>query len=306
MKHPLALALAVALTATAPTYAKTPKADTAVSAQAANPFSADSPLSLHYPQFDKIKDSDFAPAFDAGMAQQLKEIDAIANNPAKPTFDNTILELEKSGRTLNRAVTVFFNLVGTDTNPTPREAAGRLRAEVLRAPRRHQPQRQAVRPREGAARQPHLAGPGPAGRAPGRALLHRFRPRRRQPVRHRQGAPEADQLRAGRAGHQVQPERAGRGQRLGHRRRHEGRAGRLLRRADRRCRRGRQGPQAGRQVRHRAAQHHRPAAGVVADQPRPARAHPQGVGRPRQPRQHLRQHRASSPRSPRCAPSARR
>lgn len=118
MKHPLALALAVALAATAPTYAKTPKADTAVSAQAANPFFADSPLSLHYPQFDKIKDGDFAPAFDAGMAEQLKEIDAIANNPAKPTFENTILELEKSGRTVTRATTVFFNLVGTDTNPT--------------------------------------------------------------------------------------------------------------------------------------------------------------------------------------------
>ena len=63
-----------------------PKADTTVScashANSANPFFADSPLPLHYPQFDKIKDSDFAPAFDAGMAEQLKEIDAIANNAA--------------------------------------------------------------------------------------------------------------------------------------------------------------------------------------------------------------------------------
>lgn len=123
MKHPLALALAVALSATAPTYAKTPKADTSVSAQAqqpnsVNPFFSDSPLPLHYPQFDKIKDADFAPAFDAGMAEQLKEIDAIANSTAKPTFDNTIIAMEKSGRTLGRATTVFFNLVGTDTNPT--------------------------------------------------------------------------------------------------------------------------------------------------------------------------------------------
>ncbi|RPE81862.1 M3 family metallopeptidase [Vulcaniibacterium tengchongense] len=121
MKHPLVLALAVALSATAPTYAQSPaKADKAVSAQpqAANPFFSDSPLPLHYPQFDKIKDSDFAPAFDAGMAEQLKEIDAIADNPEPPTFDNTILAMEKSGRTLSRAVTVFFNLVGTDTNPT--------------------------------------------------------------------------------------------------------------------------------------------------------------------------------------------
>ena len=129
MKHPLALALAVAIAATAPTYAKTPKQGTAVSAQAdaakgINPFFADSTLPLHYPQFDKIKDSDFAPAFDAGMAQQLKEIDAIANNAEKPTFENTIIAMENSGRTLGRATTVFFNLVGTDTNPTREKLQG--------------------------------------------------------------------------------------------------------------------------------------------------------------------------------------
>jgi len=129
MKHPLALALAVAIAATAPTYAKTPKQGTAVSAQAdaakgANPFFADSTLPLHYPQFDKIKDADFAPAFDAGMAQQLKEMDAIANNAQKPTFENTIIAMENSGRTLGRATTVFFNLVGTDTNPTREKLQG--------------------------------------------------------------------------------------------------------------------------------------------------------------------------------------
>jgi hypothetical protein len=58
--------------------AATPAAST--TAQQANPFFAESPLPLHFPQFDKIKDSDFAPAFDAGMAQQLKEVEAIANN----------------------------------------------------------------------------------------------------------------------------------------------------------------------------------------------------------------------------------
>ncbi|WP_206858923.1 M3 family metallopeptidase [Lysobacter changpingensis] len=129
MKHPLALALAVAIAATAPTYAKTPKQGTAVSAQAdaakgTNPFFADSPLPLHYPQFDQIKDSDFGPAFDAGMAQQLKEIDAIANNAEKPTFQNTIIAMENSGRTLARATTVFFNLVGTDTNPAREKLQG--------------------------------------------------------------------------------------------------------------------------------------------------------------------------------------
>ena len=121
MKHPLALALSIALTATAPAYAK--KAEPAHAAVSnpqlqANPFFADSPLPLHYPQFDKITDDGFAPAFDRGMAEQLKEVEAIANNPKKPTFDNTIVALEKSGRTLSRAITVFSNLVSADTNPT--------------------------------------------------------------------------------------------------------------------------------------------------------------------------------------------
>jgi peptidyl-dipeptidase Dcp len=88
----------------------------AQAAQAPNPFAADSPLPLHYPQFDRIKDSDFAPAFDAGMAEQLKEVAVIANNHKAPTFDNTIVALEKSGRLLDRANTVFQLLVGADTN----------------------------------------------------------------------------------------------------------------------------------------------------------------------------------------------
>jgi len=118
----LALALALALGTTMPAYAQT--TPTAAS-PAANPFASESPLPLHYPQFDKIKDSDFAPAFDAGMAQQLKEVQAIADNPAKPTFDNTIIAMEKSGQELDRATTVFFNLVGADTNP----AREKLRSE---------------------------------------------------------------------------------------------------------------------------------------------------------------------------------
>lgn len=81
-----------------------------------NPFFAPSPLPLHYPQFDKIRDSDFAPAFDRGMAEHLKEIDAIANDPAEPTFENTIVALERSGVVLERAQIVFQNLIGADTN----------------------------------------------------------------------------------------------------------------------------------------------------------------------------------------------
>jgi peptidyl-dipeptidase Dcp len=130
-KHSLAAALAAALALQAATAAAqpAPTQDPAVpadqAAMQANPFFADSPLPLHYPQFDRIHDSDFAPAFDRGMADELAEVRAIADNPAPATFENTIVALERSGRTLNRAQSVFFNLVGADTNP----AREKLRAE---------------------------------------------------------------------------------------------------------------------------------------------------------------------------------
>jgi peptidyl-dipeptidase Dcp len=95
----------------------------------ANPFAADSSLPLNYPPFDRIRDADFAPAFDAGMAAQLREIERIASDPAAPTFDNTVVALERSGRVLDRATTVFFALVAADTN----ETRNRLRSQY--APR---------------------------------------------------------------------------------------------------------------------------------------------------------------------------
>ena len=82
-----------------------------------NPLLIDSPLPLHYPQFDKLRDEHFAPALDQGMAEQLAEIQAIADNPAAPTFDNTIVAWEKSGRLLSRATTLLFSLLGADANP---------------------------------------------------------------------------------------------------------------------------------------------------------------------------------------------
>jgi hypothetical protein len=109
MKHRLALAVAIALaSATAPALAQTStQAPAAMNKEAvnnqANPLFADSPLPLHYPQFDKITDSDFAPAFDRGMAEHLQEINAIANARSAPTFENTIVPMEKSGQLLTRA-----------------------------------------------------------------------------------------------------------------------------------------------------------------------------------------------------------
>ncbi|HWA30860.1 MAG TPA: M3 family metallopeptidase, partial [Rhizomicrobium sp.] len=83
---------------------------------AANPFDQPSTLPLQAPMFDKIKDSDYLPAFEKGMKEQLAEIDAIANDKAAPTFDNTIVAMEKSGRMLDRVSSTFFNIVSANTD----------------------------------------------------------------------------------------------------------------------------------------------------------------------------------------------
>lgn len=59
------------------------------------------------PAFDKVKVTDFKPALEAAMAENLAEINAIANNPAAPTFENTMVALERSGQTLTRVNTVY-------------------------------------------------------------------------------------------------------------------------------------------------------------------------------------------------------
>ncbi|HJT16893.1 MAG TPA: M3 family metallopeptidase, partial [Thermoanaerobaculia bacterium] len=87
-------------------------------AQTTNPFSAPSPLLFQAPQFDRITDADFQPAIEEGMKQHLAEIEAIANNPDPPTFDNTIVAMEKSGELLSRVQRVFGALSQSNTNPT--------------------------------------------------------------------------------------------------------------------------------------------------------------------------------------------
>ena len=82
-----------------------------------NPLMTESALPFHYPAFDKIKDNDFAPAIEAGMQEQLKEIEPIANSSEKPTLENTVVALERTGRLLDRAETTFSNLNSCNTNP---------------------------------------------------------------------------------------------------------------------------------------------------------------------------------------------
>lgn len=90
----------------------------ALPAQSANPLLVPSPLPYQLPPFEQIKDEHFAPAFEQGMAEELKEVEAIANNPAKPTFENTIVALERTGELLGRASRAFGILTGAFTNPT--------------------------------------------------------------------------------------------------------------------------------------------------------------------------------------------
>ncbi|MFT6101144.1 MAG: peptidyl-dipeptidase Dcp [Arenicella sp.] len=90
--------------------------DTSAETDAANPFYQDSSLYLQFPAFDKISNSDYAPAFEKGMAENLVEIEAIANNPEAATFENTMIAMEKGGQTLSRVASVFFALSSANTN----------------------------------------------------------------------------------------------------------------------------------------------------------------------------------------------
>ena len=98
----------------------------------ANPFYKPSALPFQAPPFDKIKDSDYQPAIEAGMAEQLKEVRAIADNPAAGTFENTIVAMEKTGALFQRAMAAFNGVTGANTNPVlekvQREEAPKLAA----------------------------------------------------------------------------------------------------------------------------------------------------------------------------------
>jgi len=125
-------ALVLMACAQAPMTPMTPPAPTPAVRQAAGPFAAPSTLAYGLPDFHAIKDSDFLPAFEAGMAEQRLEVSAIAQNPQAPTFDNTLVALERSGQLLDRVRKVFFNYTSSISNPTlekvEKEMAPRLAA----------------------------------------------------------------------------------------------------------------------------------------------------------------------------------
>ncbi|KFN47378.1 M3 family metallopeptidase [Arenimonas composti] len=118
---PLALAIALAVggcqqPAGEASAAPTTAADAATDAVTENPFFAPSTLQYQFPRFDLIRDEHYQPALERGMAEQIAEVRAIADNPEAPSFDNTIVAMENSGALLNRVGAVFFNLAGAHTN----------------------------------------------------------------------------------------------------------------------------------------------------------------------------------------------
>ena len=84
---------------------------------AENPFFAPSDLPYQLPPFERIREEHYLPAFERGMAEQLAEVEAIASADEEPTFENTIVALERSGRLLDRVSAVFFNKTSADTDP---------------------------------------------------------------------------------------------------------------------------------------------------------------------------------------------
>ena len=141
----LAAAGTIAACANTPQAAETAAAETATDAEMArdtvaaepeapkipvattpNPLLQTSTLPYELPPFDKIEDGHFMPAFEAGMAEQLAEIRAIVVVKSMPTFENTILAMERSGATLGNVSRIFFNLNGADTNPARQAIASQI------------------------------------------------------------------------------------------------------------------------------------------------------------------------------------
>lgn len=93
-----------------------PEKNSMSSTEGGNPFAELSTLPFHAPPFDRIKDADYAPAFETSMRDHLVEVDAIAAQTAAPTFDNTIVALEKAGQMLRRVSQAFNAVTGANTN----------------------------------------------------------------------------------------------------------------------------------------------------------------------------------------------
>ena len=120
MIRSILLATAALAAVSAPAFSTPRKSATPASAAlaASNPFAKPSTLPLQTPDFSRIKSSDYLPALLAGMAEQSREVTRIANNPAPPTFDNTVAAMEMTGLLLERASLAFNAVNGANTDDT--------------------------------------------------------------------------------------------------------------------------------------------------------------------------------------------
>src|SRR4051812_40894050 len=92
----------------------------------ANPLLEESPYPFQLPAFDRIQPGHFKPAFEQGMAEQLAEIAAIAQSHDSPTFENTIVAMERSGHLLERVHRVFNGLNSAHTNDSLQEVEAEI------------------------------------------------------------------------------------------------------------------------------------------------------------------------------------
>lgn len=127
MGIPLAMGAMVALlSACGPEAPESPAPSSVAGDSAANPFLAPSPLPYGLPPFDQIEHAHFAPAFAAGMAEERAQVEGILGSSEAPSFENTIVALEKTGAILDRVSRVFYALSSAHTNDDIRA----LRAEL--------------------------------------------------------------------------------------------------------------------------------------------------------------------------------
>jgi peptidyl-dipeptidase Dcp len=110
-------ASAPAASSSAPSAPTTPP----TSSSRVNPFFQASTLQYQAPPFDQIRESDYQPAIEEGMRRELAEVRAIADQTSQPTFENTIVPLERSGELLRRVSSVFFALSSANTSDTLQE-----------------------------------------------------------------------------------------------------------------------------------------------------------------------------------------
>ena len=137
------------------------------------------------PAFDEMDLEALKPALEAGMARQLEEIDAVADNPEPATFENTIVAMERAGRDLDRVFTYWGIWSGNLSTPEFRKIQQRDGAEAFGVSLQDHPERGPLRARQGGLRERRVQGAPPRSAASRMADLRRLRPQRRHARRRR-------------------------------------------------------------------------------------------------------------------------